>query len=312
NMVNLAPYAQLKVDLVDQLVFKGGVRYENARVKVKDFRTIATGPDGAGSIDVSGGTIPYNATMFNAGLRYSKYEFFNQFISFSQGFAINELGRILRRAKESTLQNLETDPIITNNYEAGFSSRFGIMSVTAAYYISTSNLGLNLVDVGGFLMPQREPEKVYGYEATAEAYVHPKVTLGASYSYVEGKAELDDDSEIYLNGGRIAPPKGTAYVYYRPTSNLNFQLYLIHTGSRDRFDVRANGLYGNSEGPVKSVNLINLSGSYRINSKWTAGLGVENLLNTSYYPVTSQYRAVDAEYVQGNGAKLSLNLSFDF
>lgn len=312
NMVNLAPYAQLKVDLVDQLVFKGGVRYENARVKVKDFRTIATGPDGAGSIDVTGGTIPYNATMFNAGLRYSKYEFFNPFISFSQGFAINELGRILRRAKESTLQNLETDPIITNNYEAGFSSRFGIMSVTAAYYISTSNLGLNLVDVGGFLMPQREPEKVYGYEATAEAYVHPKVTLGASYSYVEGKAELDDDSEIYLNGGRIAPPKGTAYVYYRPTSNLNFQLYLIHTGSRDRFDVRANGLYGNSEGPVKSVNLINLSGSYRINSKWTAGLGVENLLNTSYYPVTSQYRAVDAEYVQGNGAKLSLNLSFDF
>lgn len=312
NMVNLAPYAQLKVDLVDQLVFKGGVRYENARVKVKDFRTIATGPDGAGSIDVTGGTIPYNATMFNAGLRYSKYEFFNPFISFSQGFAINELGRILRRAKESTLQNLETDPIITNNYEAGFSSRFGIMSVTAAYYISKSNLGLNLVDVGGFLMPQREPEKVYGYEATAEAYVHPKVTLGASYSYVEGKAELDDDSEIYLNGGRIAPPKGTAYVYYRPTSNLNLQLYLIHTGSRDRFDVRTNGLYGNSEGPVKSVNLINLSGSYRINSKWTAGLGVENLLNTSYYPVTSQYRAVDAEYVQGNGTKLSLNLSFDF
>src|SRR5690606_28873881 len=123
NMVNLAPYAQLKVDLVDQLVFKGGVRYENARVKVKDFRTIATGPDGAGSTDVTGGTIPYNATMFNAGLRYSKYEFFNPFISFSQGFAINELGRILRRAKESTLQNLETDPIITNNYEAGFSSR---------------------------------------------------------------------------------------------------------------------------------------------------------------------------------------------
>lgn len=312
DMFNLAPYAQLKVDLLGQLVFKGGVRYENARVKVKDFQTIATGPNGEGSIDVSGGTIPYRATMFNAGLRYNKYEFFNPFVSFSQGFAINELGRILRRAKESTLQNLETDPIITNNYEAGFSSRFGLLSLTAAYYISTSDLGLNLVDVGGFLMPQREPERVQGYEVTAEAYLHYKLTIGGSYSYVEGKAELDDGSKLYLNGARIAPPKGTAYIYYRPTSALNLQLFWVHTGSRDRFDVRDNGLYGNGEGAIKPTNLLNLTSSYRINSKWTAGLGVENLLNTSYYPVTSQYRAINAEYVQGNGAKINLNLSFEF
>lgn len=312
NMFNLAPYAQLKLDLLNNLVFKGGVRYENARVKVKDFQTIATGPNGEGSIDVTGGTIPYRATMFNAGLRYNKYEFFNPFVSFSQGFAINELGRILRRAKESTLQKLETDPIITNNYEAGFSSRFGLISLTAAYYISTSNLGLNLIDVGGFLMPQREPEKVQGYEVTAEAYLHYKLTIGGSYSYVDGKAELDDGSKVYLNGARIAPPKGTAYIYYRPTSALNLQLFWIHTGSRDRFDVRDNGTYGNSEGAIKPVNLFNLTSSYRINSKWTAGLGVENLLNTSYYPVTSQYRAINAEYVQGNGAKVNLNLSFEF
>src|SRR5690606_21939165 len=161
KMRNLAPYAQLKVELLDQIVFKGGVRYENAKVDVEDFRTIATGPNDQGSIDEAGGVIPYNATMFNAGLRYNRHPFFNPFVSFSQGFAINELGRILRRAKESTLQNLETDPIITNNYEAGFSSKVGPLSLTAAYYISTSNLGLNLVDVGGFLMPQREPEKVY-------------------------------------------------------------------------------------------------------------------------------------------------------
>lgn len=312
NMHNLAPYAQVKMDLWDQLVFKGGLRYENANVNVKDFRTIATGPNDQGSIDVTGGDIPYKATMFNAGLRYNRHSFFNPFVSFSQGFAINELGRILRRAKESTLQNLETDPIITNNYEAGFSSKLGILSLTGAYYISTSNLGINLVDVGGFLMPQREPERVQGYEVTAEANLSPKVTLGASYSYVEGKAEEDEGNKLYLNGARIAPPKGTAYLYYKPRADLNVELYWIHTGTRDRFDRRDNGLYGNSEGPIKPINLVNLTSTYRINSKWTAGLGVENLLNTSYYPVTSQYRAVDAEYVRGNGAKINLNLSFEF
>ncbi|PWG78450.1 TonB-dependent receptor [Pararcticibacter amylolyticus] len=312
NMVNLAPYAQMKLDFFTDFVLKAGVRYENARVKVKDFNTIATGPNGEGSIAVSGGKIPYNATTFNAGLRYVKFDAFNPFISFSQGFAINELGRILRRATSNTLESIETDPVITNNYEAGFSSRIGIFNLTGSYYISTSKLGANLVDVGGFLVAQREPERVHGYEIAADAYLSRKWTVGASYTFVEGKAEQQDGTKVYMNGLRIAPSKATAYLAYRPSGSLDMRVFWVHTGSRDRFDVRSNGLYANSEGPVKSIDLFNLSASYRFNSKWSAGLGVENLLNTSYYPVVSQYRALDAEYVRGNGATMNLNVSYSF
>src|SRR5690606_7012393 len=81
SMVNLAPYAQLKVDLYENLIFKGGVRYENATVRVKDFSTIAKGPNNEGSIFVSGGKIPYKSTMFNAGIRYNKFNVFNPFLS---------------------------------------------------------------------------------------------------------------------------------------------------------------------------------------------------------------------------------------
>ncbi len=312
NMVNLAPYAQMKLDILTDFVLKAGVRYENARVKVKDFNTIATGPNGEGSIAVSGGKIPYNATTFNAGLRYVKFDVFNPFISFSQGFAINELGRILRRATSNTLESIETDPVITNNYEAGFSSRIGIFNLTASYYISTSKLGANLVDVGGFLVAQREPERIHGYEVAADAYLSRKWTAGGSYTFVEGKAEQQDGTKVYMNGLRIAPSKATAYLAYRPSGSLDMRVFWVHTGSRDRFDVRSNGLYANSEGPVKSIDLFNLSASYRFNSKWSAGLGVENLLNTSYYPVVSQYRALDAEYVRGNGATMNLNVSYSF
>ena len=312
NMLNLAPYAQMKVDLFTDVVLKAGIRYENATVKVKDFNTIAKGPNGEGSIAITGGKIPFNATTLNAGLRYKKFQIFNPFISFSQGFAINELGRILRSATSNTLENIATDPIITNNYEAGFSSRIGIMNFTAAYYISTSKLGANLVDVGGYLVPQREPEKVYGYEITADAYLNPKWALGASYSFVEGKAENADGTKVYMNGLRIAPPKATAYLDWRPTKALGMKLFWVYTGSRDRFDARSNGLYANSEGPVKSVSLFNLSTNYKVNSRISTGLGVENLLNSSYYPVVSQYRAMDAEYVQGNGATVSLNLFYNF
>ncbi|QQT36041.1 Iron-regulated outer membrane proteins [Sphingobacterium spiritivorum] len=312
NMVNFAPYAQLKMDVLENLIFKGGVRYENATVKVKDFNTIATGPDGQGSIAVSGGKIPYKASMFNAGLRYTKYDIFNPFVSFSQGFAINELGRILRRAKANTLDQLETDPIITNNYEVGFSSQYNWLHLSAAYYISTSKLGVNLVDVGGFLVAQREPENVKGYELAAEARLSPKWTLGANYAFVEGKAKFDDGRKVYLNGSRIAPPKATAYVYYRPASQWNLQLFWVHTGSRDRFPLNDKGKYNNSEGPIKPVDLFNLSAAYTINTQWSLGLGVENLFNTTYYPTVSQYRAIDAEYARGNGMQANINIHYKF
>lgn len=312
NMVNIAPYAQLRIDFFEHMILKAGVRYENASVNVKDFNTIATGPNNEGSIFVSGGTIPYKATMFNAGLRYNKYAYFNPFVSFSQGFAINELGRILRRAKENTLEAIETDPIITNNYEAGFSSRFQNLGFSFAYYISTSKLGVNLVDVGGFLMPQREPERVNGFEISLDYDLLSNFQLGGSYAYVEGKAEFDNGEKVYLNGSRIAPAKATAYLNYNPSSKMDIQLSWTNTGARDRFDKNDKGLYNNSEGPVKSVDLFNLSAGYAINTQWKVGLGVENLFNKSYYPVVSQYRALDADYVRGNGISSTLSIGYKF
>lgn len=312
NMVNIAPYAQLRMDFFEHLIFKGGIRYENADVKVKDFNTIATGPGNEGSIFVSGGKIPYSATMFNAGLRYTKYAYFNPFVSFSQGFAINELGRILRRATENTLGNLATDPIITNNYEIGFSSRYSIFNLSASYYISTSDLGVNLVDVGGYLMPQREPEEVKGFEVALDARLTSNLTIGGTYAYVEGKAKLDNGTEIYLNGSRIAPAKATGFVTYKPTDKWNLNLFWVFTGSRDRFQLNDKGKYNNSEGPVKDVSLFNFSGSYQIDNQWRVSLGVENLFNRSYYSTVSQYRALDAEYVHGTGTVANLNVYFKF
>ena len=312
NMVNFAPYAQLRVDFFENLIFKGGVRYENATVKIKDFHTIASGPNNEGSIAVTGGEIPYKGATFNAGLRYNKFDFFNPFVSFSQGFAINELGRIVRRATDNDLDSIKTDPVITNNYEIGFSSNYSIFNFSAAYYYSTSKLGVELVDVNGYLVAQRLPEKVQGVEFALNARLSDTWTLGGTYTHVEGKAEDSEHEDHYLNGTRITPDKATAYVYYSPIPALNLQLHYIHTGSRDRFEPNDKGVYKNSEGRVKSIDLFNLTGSYRINRNWAVGLGIENLLNKDYFPVVSQYRAVDAEYVKGTGTTASLNINYRF
>ena len=312
NMLNVAPYAQLKIDFLENLIFKGGVRYENATVKIKDFNTIATGPNNEGSIAVKGGKIPYKGATFNAGLRYNKYALFNPFISFSQGFAINELGRIVRRATDNDLDSLKTDPIITNNYEVGFSSNYSIFQLSASYYYSTSKMGVELVDIGGYLMPQRLPEDVYGYEIALNADICPQITIGGTFAYVEGKSKKEDGTKSYLNGSRISPIKATGYLYYTPIKPLSFQLFWVHTGSRDRFLPNDKGAYKNSEGPVTTIDLFNLNGNYQINKQWSLGMGIENLFNKNYYPVVSQYRALNEEYVKGQGMLASFNINYKF
>ena len=313
DMTNIAPYAQLKIDMFDHLLFKGGIRYENAQVDVKDYQTLPKDADGGGVVAVKGGRINYKSAMFNAGLRYNKYEYFNPFISFSQAFGLNELGRILRAATVQDMALLQTDPIITNNYEAGFSSRFSIFNLTAAYYISTSKLGANLVaNESGTLLPQRNPEKVYGYELTLDAQLAASLGLGATYAYVEGKAENEDGTKEHLGFARIAPPKATAYASYRATDKLGVQLFWVYTGSRDRFEPQEDGRYRVGTGPVKSVSIFNLSGSYQLHEAVRVGFGVENIFNKSFYPFYSQYSADNLRYTMGNGARASLNLTYTY
>ncbi len=313
DMTNIAPYLQVKADFFEHLIFKGGLRYENASVKIADFQTLAKGPNGEGSIAVTGGTIDYSATMFNAGLRYTQFPAFNPFVSFSQAFGLNELGRIVRAADQNTLQQLQTDPIITNNYEVGVSSRFSVFHLTGAYYVSTSELGANLVaNEHGTLLPARAPERVYGYELTADARLTHRWSLGATYAYVEGKSENEDGSKTYLGYARIAPPRATAFVQYVPVDRLNLQLFWIYNGSRDRFDPKPDGTYATAQGPVKAVSLFNFSGSYQVNRAVLVSLGVENLFNKDYFPFYSQYNASGVRYAMGNGAKANLNIAYSF
>lgn len=313
EMANIAPYLQLKIDMLKHLIFKGGVRYENARVDVNDYQTLPKDANGGGVVSVKGGRITYKSAVFNAGLRYNKFDFLNPFLSFSQAFGLNELGRILRAATVTDMALLQTDPIITNNYEVGLSSRFSIFHLTGAYYISTSKLGANLVaNESGVMLPERNPEKVYGYELTLDARLSNSIGVGATYAYVEGKAEKEDGVEEYLGFARIAPPKATAYVRYSPMDKLDLQLFWLYTGSRNRFDRDQNGKYKAGQGAVRPVNLVNASVSYELNSAMRLSAGMENVLNTVYYPFYSQYSVQDARYVRGNGARANISFTYTY
>lgn len=322
DMKNYAPYAQVKLNLYKHFVFKAGARFENINISIPDYVTVkqlnrVTGEFTEGGVSVAGGDLSYNALVYNAGLRYNKFRFFKPFISYSQSFSIMELGRILRAARENTVSMLKTEAVIANNYEAGFNSTLGPVELEASYYISTSKLGSSFKEVNGKFEIQRAPEKVYGFEIAADASILRNLGVGASYSYIEGKQDIDDNGKYgdatdkYIGSDRIAAPKATAYVRYAPIEKLNLRLQMLHSGKRDRFDP-VNGLYSYGTGPVEGFTTFSLLGGFELDAHSRLSLGVENLFNADYYLVSSQWNARNENWIKGTGTRVSLTYNYKF
>ena len=310
DMSNFAPYVQIK-SLYKDLVFKGGIRLENINIDIPDYTTIYIYPNGGtpqGNVPVEGGTLKYDATTFNLGLRYNKWSQFKPFMSFSQSFSIADLGRTLRSATENTIGNISSEAVIANNYEAGFNSYFGRTSISGAYFLSTSSLGATYREVNGIFQIARQPEKVYGFELAVDTKLSNRWDLGTSVSCTEGKLDAEDDGdfESWMNGDRIPPVKTVSYLSFNALDRLNLRLSHIYSGSRERFEPNANGSYTYGQGPVEHINLFNLTANYRMTGQTSLSLGVENLLNEDYYLPISQWDARPQNYIKGNGARLNL------
>ncbi len=315
KMSNLAPYFQIKNMFGPDLVLKTGLRLENVHITVPDYTTIAirnyvTSTYVGGGVAVNGGDLNFNTLMFNAGLRYTKWNAFKPFASFSQSFSVADLGLVLRAAKENTVSNTSIKAVVANNYEIGFSGAVSDLSYEGAVFYSTSKLGASYVYIDGNPQISRSPEKIYGFEFGAKYRFHPKFDLGANYSYTEGKRETAA-GDVYLGGDRINPPKLTAFAVYRPIENWSIFTQMVNTSGRDRFEP-VNGAYTYGTGPIKAFTAFNLSTSYIFREKTTLRVGVENLFNKDYFSVISQWQVNNMSYVKENGTRMTVSLSHSF
>ena len=318
NMTNAAPFGQLKLDFWNNLTLKAGARYENLSVVVSDFTTLktynATTKKYDGGVAVQGGTLNYQAFVGNVGLRYSGWQAFQPFVSFSQAFSINELGRILRTSQKSIVSQLETKPIIVDNYEAGVSGQVGrYVHYDVAVYESRSELGASYRTLpSGVFEIVRAPERIRGYEVALDVTPIRSLAVGGSYTYLEGKSDNANDGSYatYLGSDRIMAPKTTAYVRLQPNRQLSLSFNALWSGSRSRFNPATNGTYAYAQGPVSTYTLVNFSGSYQLTPKAGLSVGVENLLNTDYYPAISQWAARAADYIKGTGRRGVLTLTY--
>ncbi|SHL57951.1 TonB-dependent receptor [Myroides odoratimimus] len=316
---NSAGYLQTRTVFYENLTLKAGVRYDNIHVKVPDYKTIPL-RKGQQWLAIKGGNLDYDKALFNAALQYKVIEEFTPYVSFSQGLSIYDLGRILRDAKSDVVSKIETDPVVTNNYEVGFTSQIANnWNFRIAYFWSIAKLGSDLqAGEGGFWEVVRSPQRINGIEIALDGKPISWATIGGSFSSYEGKMKSNNSSsyDTYMSGLNIATPKLSLFTTVTPIDHLWLNLYYTHTSKRDRFEPQPNKLgvlvYNEGEGKVSPIDLFNFNATYQYNKSIQLTLGVENLFDKSYYTSSSMIVARDAEYARGNGRYYTLGLSFRY
>ena len=311
---NSAPFLQTKTTFFQYYVLKAGLRYDYIDVSVPNYEVLRlrnTDP----RVYVKGGDLTYNNLSPNVGIAYNQFKYFQPFISYSQGFSIFDLGRTLRAAQADVLSKINTEPVKTENYEAGaYAELSQYVHLSGSYFYTYSKLGSDLKSVSGFWVVDRTPQKVYGFEVNADIFPTKWLTLGGSFISFEGKKKStqDGDWDGYMSGTSIPAPKATAYIRVTPTEYSYLQVNYLHTGSRDRFSPDNRGVYTEGEGIVYPIDLFSLSAGYTFNKSFSLALGIENLTDKVYYTPASMLVARDAEYARGNGRYFNLSLTYRY
>lgn len=313
DMDNKAGFIQTKWIIDQDWIVKAGVRKEDISLSVDNYKTLRlcrSAEQCSVPVDVKGGTLNYEATTYNAAIKYNAYEVFSPFVSYSEGADISDLGRLLRTATVTDIADIHTEASIIKNYEAGFNSQFENLRIEFSAYRSTSELGTsNKFDpVTGIYMPVRAPQKIWGIDFLASYPVTDSLNVTATHSWVEGK---NTENDTHLGLKQISPAKTTVNLGWSLDAATQLTLSMLNIGDRDKFTPDENGNYAGDQGPIKGYTLFNLSGTTQIQD-WTLFAGVENLLNEDYYPAKSQGYTYSGYNNKGMGTSINIGASYTF
>jgi iron complex outermembrane receptor protein len=298
---SVAPFTQVKYDLTKKLLLKGGLRYEIASLNIPTFEGIQT------KGIVEGGTINYQTPLVNTSVLYKLHKYLKPSVSFSQGFSLADIGRVVRALDAPSIADLSLSAMVVNNYEVGLQGKFKYWEYFCSAYISTSALGSSYESYPDIKVT-RAPEQIYGTEASVNIQFLPKWTLKYSISYLEGKVDTDDNGsyDAYLNGTRIPPLTMNTALRFSPSKHLYAQIQTLYVGSRDRFDNSTQAY----EGKVVAYNTTDLLVGTKL-WKGNLSMAINNVFNQFYFPSISQWVNTGEGYTAGVGINFSVTYQYN-
>ncbi len=311
---SIAPFAQFNLALFDKrLRIAGGVRHEDVRIAIDDYRTLYTY---GGGQDVEGGAPSFADTLFNGGVILEPWNGIRAYASYAEGYTVPDAGRIARAVKDPgfRVDQINIDPIVSNNRELGLEVKRGPLDASAAYFWSTSKNGALLVQTGGVFEVQRQRVEIEGLELNLSAKMPlPGLTLSTGYAHLlgrtDGSADGVDAVDRDLDGANISPDRlnvAASYVHGPLSARVQTQFFLPRQFERTPGQYPAAYRFDGYE--VTDLSL-----------RYETGLGAltlaaQNIFNVFYIDYYSQtVRPTDAvHYFAGRGRNFTLSWDYRF
>jgi len=302
---NYAPFLQAQFKPMDSLVLNAGVRHERAKLNVDTFNTVAS----MNGVTVEGGSPSFSDTLFNIGAVVSPTSWLSLFASYSEGFGMPDVGRVLRGISTPGLDVdnfLDLKPIVTENTEIGLRLNWQKVDFEISYYQSDSDLGSRLQQIGNDFFIQREKTEIRGLETSLGYQVNQANHIRLGYSHINGRSDSTGDGKVDrdLTGADIPPNRLIASWSANWTPKISSFVQASHNFDR-RFDE-------NPQLSFDSYTLVDGSVNYKL-PMGQLNLAIANLLNKDYFTYYSQAAlANDTRYFKGRGRTLTLGYSVDF
>ncbi|MDB5662995.1 MAG: TonB-dependent receptor [Sphingomonas bacterium] len=304
---SLAPFGQANLKLLDEkLRFAGGVRWENVRIKIDDYVTLAT----SGRTAVSGGAPEFSDLLYNGGVIVEPVPGIRAYASYAEGFTVPDIGRITRAVATPGVDIdsfLDISPIVSNNREIGVEVKRGPLDASATYFWSSSDKGQLLVArAGGIFDVQRQRVEIEGLEINlGVAMPIEGLRLSVGYAHLQGRYDAsrvpDGKVDTDLDGTNISPDRVNIAANYARgplSARVQNQFYLSRT------------FQGSTRDPRNDFGGYTLTDAY---VRYDTGLGglslsVQNLFDKQYIDYSSDTRLPtdNLSYFAGRGRTFTI------
>ncbi|MBJ7441098.1 MAG: TonB-dependent receptor [Sphingopyxis sp.] len=326
---SLAPFAQANLKLFDGLIrVAGGARYENVKITIDDYTTLATTTTPRGGVSVAGGSPTFDDVLINGGVIIEPAPGIRGYASYAEGFTVPDVGRITRSIGTAEVDIdtfLDISPIVSNNREIGFEVKRGPLDASASYFWSSSDKGQLLIarpdrtfDVQRLRVEIQGLELNLGIQTPLDG-----LKLNVGYAHLIGRFDSDAvpdgivDSD--LDGTNISPDRLNLAANYNSgpfSARLQTQVYF-----KRRFDSKARA--ADDANPLRPLKLSdNDFGGYTLtdaNVRYQTGIGgislsVQNLFNKQYIDYSSDTRLPTDQlsYFAGRGRTFTLGWDYRF
>lgn len=229
---SLAPFGQANLKLFDGLIrVAGGVRWENVKIQIDDYRTLASttfracsatvttncGLPSYGGVAVAGGKPTFKDLLINGGVIVEPWDGIRAYASYAEGFTVPDIGRITRAVNTTGVDIdtfLDISPVVSNNREIGIELKRGPLDATATYFWSSSDKGQLLIARPDRIFDvQRQRVEIQGLEVNLRvALPIDGLKVGVGYAHLNGRYDSDSANpdgivDTDLDGTNISPDR---------------------------------------------------------------------------------------------------------